>query len=1479
MPQIFISYSSQDRDVARSIATALTGFKVAGVAPQVWWDRADDGLHAGDDYWRKIADALEQSDAAIVLWSDNSLASDWVYSEACRAKGTRKIVPISLSGRLSGPPPMPFDVLHTLEFAGLVDLQHIVSAIEARLARRPLPIANGRRAAELNLDVLELKRDPMPADAIFGPGDFLKARNQTGFIDFLDGNGSLEEFLNWSRRPPELSQGRSALARLVHAAGGFGKTRLLIELAVRLEHEGWLVGFIPRGLVGGAREAVLQRLIESGRTAAGLLLVIDYVEQRKVDAEWIAEQLSARATELNRQPARFVMLARGVGEWWQSWLDETPALQRLVALAPPLPGKSATYDVIRLPSTFPSADRIDLFDSSFSAFRHQIRDAVPHVPPASDALVSMIQSDPRYSRPLAIQMAALLYAYGYDPATGGMDIADLLNKILGLERDHWSRALNLGSEGEHKKEKKTSAIGRAAAQTTLCLGVSGREQTIKLIRRDPNLALMSDVDVVDVYSFLTKLYPGEDYGVAPLEPDLLGEHHVTTVCDDAIVDTCLGLGADNEELRRSILTVLNRASRSEHGSYGHEAHRQLARLVRERSAELASDLVHVAVTTPGRLREEIEKYPALRTIALREQALMLDRSKDDAGGVIALASMQNGVLVSGTSDNLLRLWDPKTGATIASLEGHAGGISALAVLSDGRVASGSLGNTIKVWDFSDGNRTCHTFSDTGGVTSLAALPDGYLAAGFLDKSARLYESKKGNLIARLEGHSGAVRAMIGLPLGLLATGSDDGTVRIWDFSSGSEVARLVGHKGPVLALARLSDQCLASGSEDRTMRLWDVRSFAEQRIIEGHSGTVSALTRLADGRLASGSLDQTIRFWDPSSGSETARLEGFTGAINALALLSDGQLVSGNADSTIVFWDVEKGVETARLDGRARANQMIPAAADELATASRQARAAAKQASRLSQLGQRERAVEEASHAVDLYRTLSEGRRGDFLPDLAARLTDLSVYLAGAGRREAALQAAREASDIYRELSKLNAEAFLPELAVSLNNLGSMLSNIGRAEEALQASREAISLRRRLVAQRPDTFLPALASSLNNTGAMLANIGRRSEALEASREALDIYRKLAVERPDAFLPDLASGLNNISSHFATVGQYEEALAASQEAITIRRKLADERPDQYIPDLAGSLNNAAALMSNAERHEEALAASQEAVAIYRQLASHNFEAFGANLASSLNNLGLVLSKLGRREEAVNASQESVGLFKALAKDLPEAFSSDLTASVGDLDIRENNGARLPCALVLDRSASMLGDPIRRLNAAVEQLKRALDSDANARRRVQLLTLSFGGAVSVEAGWRDVANFDPPQLVAGGDTPLGTATIEALKLIEQQVDTYKRHGIPYMRPWMVIITDGQPTDAGWEECAERIRASVIAKKLLVFPFGVEGADLPKLARFQAPGGVVFDASGVDYRDLFQWLSRSTSTASRGVGNHQLEAPPGRMVVVST
>lgn len=85
MSDIFISYSSADRDRARVLAAALTerGWTV-------WWDRT---IPPGKEFDEVIEEALDASQCVVVLWSNTSVASTWVKTEAAEAMRRKILIP------------------------------------------------------------------------------------------------------------------------------------------------------------------------------------------------------------------------------------------------------------------------------------------------------------------------------------------------------------------------------------------------------------------------------------------------------------------------------------------------------------------------------------------------------------------------------------------------------------------------------------------------------------------------------------------------------------------------------------------------------------------------------------------------------------------------------------------------------------------------------------------------------------------------------------------------------------------------------------------------------------------------------------------------------------------------------------------------------------------------------------------------------------------------------------------------------------------------------------------------------------------------------------------------------------------------------------------------------------------------------------------------------------------------------------------
>jgi uncharacterized protein YegL len=242
-----------------------------------------------------------------------------------------------------------------------------------------------------------------------------------------------------------------------------------------------------------------------------------------------------------------------------------------------------------------------------------------------------------------------------------------------------------------------------------------------------------------------------------------------------------------------------------------------------------------------------------------------------------------------------------------------------------------------------------------------------------------------------------------------------------------------------------------------------------------------------------------------------------------------------------------------------------------------------------------------------------------------------------------------------------------------------------------------------------------------------------------------------------------------------------------------------------------------------------------------------------------------------------------------------------------EFAENPEPRCPVVLALDTSGSMQGNAIAELNEALRAFAAALRSDRLASLRVEVAVIAFGGKVrainvrgttpadgqsqeivpfnrfglairpkvndvpfDAHQAFVTVDQFQPPVLDADGGTPLGEAVSRALALLRDRKEIYKQNGLDYFRPWIFTITDGKPTDKGWEAVAEQVRQEEARKGVIFYGVGVEGADLQVLNKFSTARPAL-KLKGLAFNELFSWLSKSLSAVAHSRPGEQAPLPP--------
>ncbi len=90
MADIFLSYSSKDRQRAKSVVSVFEG-----KGWEVFWDPK---IGTRESYFERLQTELQSARAVVVLWTENSLQSRWVKEEADYAANRGLLYPAQLEG-------------------------------------------------------------------------------------------------------------------------------------------------------------------------------------------------------------------------------------------------------------------------------------------------------------------------------------------------------------------------------------------------------------------------------------------------------------------------------------------------------------------------------------------------------------------------------------------------------------------------------------------------------------------------------------------------------------------------------------------------------------------------------------------------------------------------------------------------------------------------------------------------------------------------------------------------------------------------------------------------------------------------------------------------------------------------------------------------------------------------------------------------------------------------------------------------------------------------------------------------------------------------------------------------------------------------------------------------------------------------------------------------------------------------------------
>lgn len=245
--------------------------------------------------------------------------------------------------------------------------------------------------------------------------------------------------------------------------------------------------------------------------------------------------------------------------------------------------------------------------------------------------------------------------------------------------------------------------------------------------------------------------------------------------------------------------------------------------------------------------------------------LLLRTINTSIGGGIAF-NHDGSILASGGGiDQVVNLWDPKTGELLKILKGHQAYVSSVKFSSDGTVlASGDWDGRIRLWNPETGEQL--RILNAKQLGGLAFNPDGSILvnAGGVHENLKVWDTMTGKLLHTLEPEVFSVYDVSYSPDGSILASVGWGGLDFWDANSGDLLWSFPRDKGRLyLSVAFSPDgKIVACGKDFEGISLWNPNTGVQLQNLRVDFEDVYDVAFSPDGNiLASASNDHKVRLW------------------------------------------------------------------------------------------------------------------------------------------------------------------------------------------------------------------------------------------------------------------------------------------------------------------------------------------------------------------------------------------------------------------------------------------------------------------------------------------------------------------------------------------------------------------------------------------------------------------------------------------
>ncbi len=272
-----------------------------------------------------------------------------------------------------------------------------------------------------------------------------------------------------------------------------------------------------------------------------------------------------------------------------------------------------------------------------------------------------------------------------------------------------------------------------------------------------------------------------------------------------------------------------------------------------------------------------------------------------------LFTADSSTLISAGMDNLIKLWDVSTWKQVGEISGHEKGVNMLSLSpAEDLLVSGSSDKTVRIWDFPGGNQRAMIDVKANGAH---LSPSGRWLATTSDARFRMFDFETLEVAWEMKIQKREIHALKFSPKKdtLTVAGMNSPEVRFFDPAAGEPLRAIEAHDPFVMSFDYTPDEVhFASTGYDGTLKIWDV---SQGKLLHTHSldaKGIMAVSTAPDNDTVAISLDHQLQLFSIKDPALKMKIELKPKGVYQTDFSPDGRWFAlASADKRVRIWDMK----------------------------------------------------------------------------------------------------------------------------------------------------------------------------------------------------------------------------------------------------------------------------------------------------------------------------------------------------------------------------------------------------------------------------------------------------------------------------------------------------------------------------------------------------------------------------------------------